>query len=190
MPSIFKQLSNPVVKRNIIILAGCWMVSCFCYYLILFYIQYIPGNIFENTIYSAAADTSGYVLTGVLFQYIGGKKSLVISFVVAAISGTGMIMCTPLYPGLIPLFLFGSKLGVSAAYNVVYIVNVLVFPADFKTTSFGICNFFARIAGIVAPMAANLEQPVPLYLFVSTCGVYAFLSLLLIEKRDDETLIA
>jgi len=56
----------------------------------------------------------------------------------------------------VPLFLFGAKLGVSAAYNVVYIVNVIIFPAEFKTTSFGICNFFARIAGIVAPMAAQL----------------------------------
>ena len=93
-----------------------------------------------------------------------------------------MVMCTPSYPYLIPLFLFGSKLGVSAAYNVVYIVNVLVFPSDFKTTSFGICNFFARIAGIVAPMAANLDQPEPLYLFVSTCAAYSVLSLLLIEK--------
>jgi len=98
-------------------------------------------------------------------------------------------MSTTSYPTLTPLFLFGSKLGVSAAYNVVYIVNVLVFPADFKTTSFGICNFFARIAGVIAPMAANLDQPTPLYLFVAACFSYSVLSLLLVEKKEDDLLL-
>jgi hypothetical protein len=29
--------------------------------------KYVPGNIFENTIYSSTADTIGYLATGILF---------------------------------------------------------------------------------------------------------------------------
>lgn len=110
-----------------------------------------------NTIYSSSADTVGYILTGGLFQFIGGKQSLFISFACSALSGLALLSVDSTYTILSPFFLFGARLGVAAAYNVVYIVNVIIFPVELKTTSFGICNFFARIAGIMAPQAAEVD---------------------------------
>ena len=54
--------------------------------------KYVPGNIFENTIYSSAADTIGYLATGILYQFVGGKISLVVSYALAAICGAGLLI--------------------------------------------------------------------------------------------------
>jgi len=62
-----KHLQDPKLKKNLVILCGCWMASTFSYYMILFNMKYLPGNIFENTIYCSSADTIGYLFTGILF---------------------------------------------------------------------------------------------------------------------------
>jgi hypothetical protein len=65
--SLRVHLMDRRLRKNLIILCGCWMASTFSYYMILFYMKYLPGNIFENTIYSSIADTVGYLFTGILF---------------------------------------------------------------------------------------------------------------------------
>lgn len=62
-----KHLQDAKLKQNLAILCGCWMASTFSYYMILFYMKYLPGNIFVNTIYCSSADTIGYLFTGILF---------------------------------------------------------------------------------------------------------------------------
>ena len=74
--SISQHLKNPRTFRNIIILSGSWLTATFSYYMINFYIKYLPGSIYYNTIFCGIADTIGYFLTGILFQYVGAKASL------------------------------------------------------------------------------------------------------------------
>jgi hypothetical protein len=64
---IHRVRSNKVIERNLIIMAGCWLVGCFCYYLMTFYVKYIPGNIFQNVTFSASADIIGFIATGITF---------------------------------------------------------------------------------------------------------------------------
>eukprot|EP00347_Sterkiella_histriomuscorum_P007109 403350227 len=183
--TVARYLRDRNIKRNLAILSGCWMASTFSYYLVLFYMKYLPGNIFENTIFCSSADTAGYLFTGILFQYVGGRKSLIISFSLAAISSF-CIVNLRYYPSLVPIFLFGSRLGIAAACNVLTIVNILVFPADFRSTSFGICNIFARMAAIIAPLAAELEYPYPYMLLITITSIYAIISFYLSDNQSDE----
>jgi hypothetical protein len=83
-----------------------------------------------------------------------------VSFGIAALSSIILLNLSD-FPHLTPYFLFGSRLGVAAACNVLTIVNITVFPSDFRSTSFGICNIFARFAAIIAPMIAELNDPIP-----------------------------
>lgn len=83
----------------------------------------------------------------------------------------------------IPYVLFGSKLGVASAMNNNYLANFALFPVDIRSTSFGVCNVFGRFGGVVGPLAAELEMPLPLYLFVAATALYAFLILFLKENR-------
>lgn len=161
------------------------MASTFSYYMILFYMKYLPGNIFTNTIYCSTADVIGYLFTGILFQYVGGKASLIASFGIASVSGLCLLSFSD-QPHLTSVFLFGSRLGVAAACNVLTIVNITVFPSDFRATSFGLCNIFARFAAIVAPIVAELEDPLPFVSLVVMVTLCAGLSWFLLEKQVDE----
>lgn len=114
---------------------------------------------------------------------MGGRKSLVISYLIAVVFGGALLLLSS-YENLIVLFLFGAKLGVAATYNVLTIVNINSFPQDFRTTSFGICNFFARISGITAPLCAELSEPIPLTVFIILCLVQSIFSLFLKENSQ------
>lgn len=161
------------------------MASTFSYYLVLFYMKYLPGSIYENTIFCSSADTAGYLLTGILFQYMGGRISLMFSFSLTAISSLCIINLSD-SPSLIPIFLFCSRLGIAAACNVLTIVNILVFPPDFRSTSFGICNIFARMAAILAPMAAEVKYPFPYTFLITLTTVFAIISYFFSETSQDE----
>ncbi len=54
------------------------------------------------------------------------------------------------YKDFVPLFVLGSKFGISGSFNVVYLANGL-FPPLYSSTTFGLCNFFARLASMLAP---------------------------------------
>ena len=77
-------------------------------------------------------------------------------------------------------------MGVAAACNVLTIVNIVVFPADFRSTSFGICNIFARMAAILAPLVAELDYPYPYTILICVTSIYCIISGFLKEKNEDE----
>ena len=58
--------------------------------------------------------------------------------------------------GMFPCFIMIAKLGVCGTFNLVYIGNIDLFPTLFCSTAMGICNFFARLVSIAAPMTAEI----------------------------------
>ncbi len=64
-------MKNYVIRRNLFIMIAVWFTSILSWYMIVFYMKYIPGNIYENSIAVSSADTMGYVLTGFMFEWIG-----------------------------------------------------------------------------------------------------------------------
>ena len=84
---------------------------------------------------------------------------MVFSFIIS-IAGMGGLM---LYQtngtsnALFSLFVLGAKFGISSAFNLVYLGNNLLFPISIKATSYGICNFVARLFTIGAPFFAELK---------------------------------
>ena len=56
-----------------------------------------------------------------------------------------------------PVFVLIAKFGISSAYNICYLSNSHLFPAQISATTLGICNIFARTATILAPMLAEIE---------------------------------
>jgi hypothetical protein len=61
------------------------------------------------------------------------------------------------------------KFGISAAFNVVYIMTASMFRPSVSARAFGTCNFFARIATIVAPFVAEIPEPVPVIVLSIMC---------------------
>lgn len=116
---------------------------------------------------------------------MGPRITFVSSFAFSAIAGTIFLVVFHL-KDVVPYTLFMTKLGIAAAFNVIYIANVTLFPSEIVTTTFGVCNVTGRIGAIAAPLIAELAEPVPLYFFVVMTSLFTAVSWFLKDSRTQE----
>jgi Na+/melibiose symporter-like transporter len=86
-------LADSIYRLNLIVMVLSWVASSFCFFIIGFYIKYIPGDIYSNMIAMNIADAASSVAAGLMAQYYGTKSTLTISFACAAIGGVCLILC-------------------------------------------------------------------------------------------------
>eukprot|EP00347_Sterkiella_histriomuscorum_P019689 403340662 len=179
-------LSNKRHLSNFLIILVFWIVSSFDYYLISFQMKYINGDIFINTIVSSVSEVIAYILSGAFYMYIGFRISFLVSFIIAIIGSLFyVIFKNTASNALISVMILGSKFGISASFNLVYLANSL-FPPLYASTVMGLCNMFARVASMIAPQIAEVEGPVPMILFCIFAGVAAVLSLFIRPGKDQK----
>jgi hypothetical protein len=63
---------------------------------------------------------------------------------------------------MIALFVLLAKFGVSMALCMSYIATPVLFPIHLAATAFGITNFVSRLFGMLAPIIAEWEHPLPM----------------------------
>ena len=177
---------DKAMLMNLILMAIFWTASSFNYYIITFYLKYIPGNVFVNTSLSCIAEVFAYIGSGFLINIFGVKLSYIISFILAAVGGVLLVIFFNAEGALIAVFVLFAKFGISFAFNLCYLATPQMFPVALCTTAFGICNIFARLATILSPLIAELPDPVPMSMFTIICIASAFLPLFLrqVKKSD------
>ena len=116
-----------------------------------------------NGIISSVSEDASYALAGVIYPILGFKKTMLVSFIISIIGMTALTFVDPDDPEnkpsntVIAIMVLGAKFGISSAFNLVYLGNNLLFPVSIKATSYGICNFVARLFTIGAPFFAELK---------------------------------
>lgn len=98
-----------------------WTTSSLNYYMILFFLKYIPGSIFVNSSLSCMADIIAYVLSGFIFRTFGVRLSFIIGFLLAACGGLLMVIFFNSDGALIAIFVLFAKSGIALALNLCYI---------------------------------------------------------------------
>ena len=69
-------------------------------------------------------------------------------------------------------------------------VDCKVFPFLKRTTAIGVCNFFARLVTIFAPIVAELEKPLPEICLILVVLIAFVISLFLpLEDYDDDSTV-
>lgn len=116
----------------------------------------MKGNIFINGIASGLSEIIAYAIGGgYVFKQYGIKWAFCVSFMISLI-GMGSLL---IYQGknqyLFGLFIFIGKFGFSSAFNICYLGNAVLFPGSILATSYGICNFLAKVFTIGAPFIAE-----------------------------------
>mmetsp|Transcript_15245 Transcript_15245/g.14806 ORF Transcript_15245/g.14806 Transcript_15245/m.14806 type:complete len:148 (+) Transcript_15245:618-1061(+) len=144
--------------------------------------QFLEGNIFNNSIFSSFSEIVAYSLSGYVLEKVNIKVSLAASFL---LSIAGIVVYMALghsYPSAVPYMILATKFGISACFNTIYIANATLYPAVLAATAMGICNLFARIATVLAPEVAEVPDPAPKIIFIAVCGVAIFCSFFLVTK--------
>jgi hypothetical protein len=132
-------------------MAYLWAMCSFSYYMIIFYLKYLPGDIYSNTFSSSGTDCCSVVFGGIIYKKLGIKKTFAILLTFSVCGGIMIILFGEAHENLMPIFVIITKIGIAGCFVNVYICMVDVFPTLFLASAFGICNFLARILTIVAP---------------------------------------
>ena len=169
-PSFCEQ---PKLLFLLVLFSIFWTGSSFNYYVITFYMKYIPGNIFANTAVSCASEIVANICSGFIVRIIGIKLAFVVSFLVAAIGG---ILLTFMFnnESWMPVFVLLSKFGIACAFNTSYLTTPMVFPVILTSTAFGVCNVVARLVTVGAPIVAEFKYPTPTLIF-SALSIFGIL---------------
>ena len=158
---VFKYLkARPRILINLICMVIIFCANSFCYYLISFQLKYLNGSIYINNLVSGISEMAAYALSGILFKYFSIKKIWIMNYILALAGMLSYIYFQTDNQYLISIFILGSKFGISSSMNGGYLANNVLFPTAIISTSFGVCNIFARLATVFAPFVAELKPEV------------------------------
>lgn len=76
---------------------------------------------------------------------------------------------------------FICKFGIAAAYQGVYLANIL-FPIVFASTTFGVCCMMGSISGFFSSGVYSIDGTVPWFIFTALSTIGIICALMLREK--------
>jgi MFS family permease len=100
-----------------------------------------------------------------------------LSFLVASIGG--MILA---FSKTHEYMLFGlliTRLGIDCSYCLIYVLTMEKFPSSISARLFGIFTLSASVSTIMSPIIAEMDDPLPLFLYIAICFLSMISSLTL-----------
>ena len=173
-------LKQRKILTNLILMSLVWLAASFGYYLILTLVNTFQ-KVYISGLTSSFSEAAAYIISGLFYDKIGVKLSLILSFTVSTVGGV-LILAWGLQHQSSPMFFFCfllAKFGITCVFNVCYAANSYFFPTLFAATAMGVCNFLARFFSSFSFVVSQLEEPLPMYLFTFLCGLTAIASFFL-----------
>ena len=81
-----------------------------------------------------------------------------------------------------PFLVLFASFGTASCFCMIYAVHGEIFSTLFAATAIGICNFFARVATIFAPLVAQTEGRTSMIIFTTLTTISFVLALFLRKK--------
>lgn len=175
-------LQNRVYFVNLLIMILSWSASSFCFYILGFYIKYIPGSMFINVIITCIADALSSICAGLIAMRYGTQATLFWSFGLAAVAGFLLMLSSD--PFAIMGTMMTTKFGINICFTLCYIINAEYFPSVVCSRIFGICNIFSRVSTILSPLIAEVTPPIPMIVYVTICSISMLASAFLTKTEE------
>ena len=130
--------------------------------MINFYLKYIPGNVYVNSIIASLSEAISTLLASFIVTLAGPRNSIALMNTLAGLSTAGLWAAeVNEWLGEVPALILLAKFGACAGFAMLYMSTLVYFPSHYLGAVFGICNTAARAATISAPMVAELPTPIP-----------------------------
>ena len=95
--------------------------ASFNYYLLNYYLKYMPGNIYTNSIVSSLAETFAHYAAGWLVLKIGSIHVLTGTNAMAAAAATVLWICAAFsWLSVVPFSVIAAKFGTGGAFAALY----------------------------------------------------------------------
>ena len=83
--SLVKQiLSDKDSQLNIMLMIVCWCSTTFTYFLVIFYVKYLPGDIYYNQIVSSFS-VFAYLIAPFMARKYDNKRIMLIGYIISFI---------------------------------------------------------------------------------------------------------
>lgn len=173
---------------NLILMSLVWLATAFGYYLILSLINTFD-SVYVTALTSSASEIAAYIIAGLFYEKVGVKLSLILAFAVSTIGGLLILIWGLQNQTSTMFFVFFllAKFGVTCTFNINFVANSYFFPTLFAATAMGICNFLARFFTSFSFVISSMDQPTPLILFTSICGLTGIASFFLQTAKDKKS---
>lgn len=133
---------------------------------------------------NSVAEAVAHAFSSVVVLYMSNKKGFASGFITCAISC--IIVMFAEMTGvhiLIPIGVLGAKAGISLAFCFLYFSQVKYFSSAYLGLMFGSSNVVGRCSTILAPIVAELEDPIPMISSLMLCMIALFCSTLLEQPK-------
>ena len=213
--SLVKQLSPLFVKgmwRTTILLIFIWFGASWLYYgaVILTtsllrsgphcatplnesnstYCEVLDTGDYVKILWAAAAEFPGLVITFIIVDLIGRKKSMAIEFALATGGFLLLFICASKV--ILTLFLFIIRAFVTGVFGLAYVYTPEVYPTQSRALGLGLCSMAARVGGIATPIMAQVVFDANYYVTISLYAgsglLFAVLSMLLPIETEGRVL--
>ncbi|XP_013061478.2 organic cation transporter protein-like [Biomphalaria glabrata] len=193
---VWHMMTNLVLLIRCLVIFANWIVASMVYYGLSLNVGNLSGDLYLNFFLSGVVELLSYFLC-LIFLDKAGRKLLQCLFMLTA----GIACVCTLFPVLygtkdlswitLVLSLVG-KFGSSAAFAIIYIYTVELFPTVMRNSGLGLCSVMARIGGILAPYIADIGHVIsgdmavvlPLLIFGGASIFAGLLALLLPETAN------
>lgn len=185
------QVWTHTMVKHALILCLSWFTVTVLYYGLGYSAGAMAGDLYWNAALLAIADIPGNLLYAALADNPrwGRRYTQAALFIVAA----GCLLLAPLCANVLhsPLsaqltryLSIGGKLCTAGTFNGVFVYAAEIFPTSTRTTGLGLCNVFARLGGVIAPLALQLGPELMAWSFGGLALVSGAATLLLPETRN------
>uniref|UniRef100_A0A7S3CQF6 Uncharacterized protein n=1 Tax=Strombidium rassoulzadegani TaxID=1082188 RepID=A0A7S3CQF6_9SPIT len=176
--------------RNLVVFSAFNLTCGFTYYLINFYMKYVPGDVFLNQAVNSLAETATTFLSFGLVKVLNNKLSYSLSYLATALSCTLIMVSKAGEAGEggwnVVLGVIGAKVGISNAFNFLYFTTVEYFPSKYLGFVMGFTNVVGRAFTILSPIVAEQKEPLPMGMCIVLCMTSLGLTPLIVKAEEGE----
>lgn len=102
------------------------------------------------------------------------QMSFRIFFAICIIASLLYIFVPSKNPVFVAMIAFLGRIGICPCYSLTFLASNDLFPPELKSTLLAFCNIIARSLCLLAPLVAQLKDPIPFEIFgllALICGV-------------------
>jgi OCT family organic cation transporter-like MFS transporter 13 len=105
----------------------------------------------------AFAEIPAIIMATIAMEIFGRKIVLFFLLLMGGISCISPIFLPESYRWLITVLAVFGRSNISAAFSLIYVYSVEIFPTVLRSSGLGMCSMCSRIGGILAPQLIELK---------------------------------
>ncbi|XP_055289374.1 solute carrier family 22 member 3 [Moschus berezovskii] len=186
-PSFVDLVRTPQMRKCTLILMFAWFTSAVVYQGLVMRLGITGGNLYVDFFISGVVELPGALLILLTIERFGRRLPFAASNVVAGVACLVTAFLPEGIPWLRTTVATLGRLGITMAFEIVYLVNSELYPTTLRNFGVSLCSGLCDFGGIIAPFLlfrlAAVWLELPLIIFGTLASVCGALVMLLPETK-------